>query len=134
MNRSEQDMPLVLVLLSILLYCTASACIVKRAAYPAMPLALTGRVVQQDGRPAIGVFLTLKLQTCKCDDCKDKKLCNCCPDTLAVITDNNGFFSFIATSGTYSLIVKPEGQPELAYQNIELTSKKSFNMLIRLPA
>lgn len=125
------------VMLVVLLVLVASACVVRRStstvtvqSVQATGMAF-GKVVDRNKKPVSGVQLTLLLKKCRCEDCPDKKKCDCCPLQLRYTTTESGAFQFEAAPGTYT--VRAQLGDAKAEREVTISGKARQQVDIELP-
>ena len=69
---------------------------------------LAGTVVDPNGAAVPHAQLSIK-PTCQCADCPDPQNCSCCPDQVAVTTDDAGTFRASVVPGTYRIRAEVRG-------------------------
>lgn len=93
-----------------LLMLAATACVVRRSTsvtvLSVQAMGVAGRVLNRNHKPVSGVQLTLSLIKCRCQDCPDKKKCDCCPLQQNYTTTETGTYAFRANPGTYLIKVQ----------------------------
>jgi Carboxypeptidase regulatory-like domain len=64
-------------------------------------ITVSGTVFDPSGAVVSGATLEIKIDKCKCSDCKNPTRCDCCPDQERTESDGGGRYSFTVPHGTY---------------------------------
>jgi hypothetical protein len=84
-----------------------------------------GNVLDPTGAVVSGAALEIKVNKCKCSDCKNPHRCDCCPDQLKKESNAEGHYSFTVPHGTYQVFV---GTRELQAQaTLDLTEGSAIS-------
>jgi hypothetical protein len=64
-------------------------------------ITVSGNVYDKSGAVVPGATLEIKIEKCKCSDCKNPTRCDCCPDQVKKESNAEGHYSFTVPHGTY---------------------------------
>lgn len=90
---------------TILLASLALVLFVNMADAQTNKITVSGTVTDPSGAVVAGAQIVLKLEKCKCSDCKLPEKCDCCPSQISASTDGAGHYSFSVPHGTYIAVV-----------------------------
>jgi len=66
-------------------------------------ITLSGTVTDPTNAAIPGVEIKIRVEKCKCSDCKNPTRCDCCPDQETQTTNNSGSYSFTLPHGIYRI-------------------------------
>jgi carboxypeptidase family protein len=69
-------------------------------------ITVSGNVYDPSGAVVSGATLEIKIEKCKCSDCKSPTRCDCCPDQLKKESNAEGHYSFTVPHGEYRVFVQ----------------------------
>ena len=82
-----------------------AAIFVVIAAAQANHIAVSGTIKDPSGAVVANAKIVLRLQKCKCSDCKPPDECGCCANQLTTESNGAGKYSLSAAHGSYELLV-----------------------------
>lgn len=63
---------------------------------------VSGTIKDASGAVVSGAQIVVKLEKCKCKDCKPPEECKCCPNQIRAASGEDGTFEFSVPHGTYT--------------------------------
>ena len=93
---------------------------------------IRGVVKDNDGTGIRSATVEVRLKGCRCEQCKNPKLCDCCPPQRLSTTNRSGAFEVLIAPGIYNITFRASGFREHTVNDVTVTSGETRTLDVTL--